>query len=131
MQYAVPIVSWIVCIGVSFWFSLAWSFSGMDTSGPYMNASAYLWAALPALALSTLLLARRAKPARWLPCAISALPWAVYPWVSLAGIPSGERQQWLQLGKVLSIVFAVCVLVPVILRLAHLQQAGEQASPPQ
>jgi hypothetical protein len=131
MQYAVPIVSWLVCVGVSFQFTLAWSFSGWGTSGPYLDASAYLWAALPALLLSTLLLARGAKPMRWISCSISALPWAIYPWGGLAGAPSGERRQWFQLGEVLCIAFAICVAVPVVLRVAHSQRSGKSAAPAQ
>jgi hypothetical protein len=129
MQYAVPIVSWIVCVPLSLWFGLAWSVSGMDTPGPYMDASAYLWAALPALILSTLLLARRAKPARWISCATSALPWAAYPWAVCAGVPSGERPQWLALGKVLGFAFAVCIVVPVALRIHYLRWAGQATEP--
>jgi hypothetical protein len=107
-------------------FTLAWSFSGMDTPGPYMNASAYMWTAGPALVFSTWLLARPAKPARWVPSAISALPWAAYPWVAIATfVPHGESQQWFRLAASLALGFAGCIAVPVVRRVAYLHRPAE------
>jgi hypothetical protein len=127
MQYAVPLVSWVMCVGVSLYFTLAWSMSGMSTSGPYLNALAYLWAALPALVVSALLLARGAKPTRWLPSAISALPWAAYPWLGFAVTSAEDRQEWILLGKLLAIVFAACVAAPVALRISRLRRVMRNA----
>jgi hypothetical protein len=126
MRYTVPTLSWLVCVGVSLWFTFAWSFSGMDTSGPYMGASAYLWAAEPALAIGTWLLARPPKSANWIASAVSALPWAAFPWLAMATfVPRGERQQWFSLATALAIGFAACVAVPVCLRVACLQRLPE------
>ena len=123
MQYVVPMLSWVVCAGVSLGFTFVWSFSGMDTSGPYMGAFAYLGAAGPALVISTWLLARPAKSARWFASAVSALPWAAYPWLAMATfVPSGERQQWLGLAIALAIGLAASVAVPVFLRDTCVQQ---------
>jgi hypothetical protein len=136
MQYAVPLVSWVMCVGVSLYFTLAWSMSGMSTSGPYLNALAYLWAALPALVVSTLVLARRAKATRWLPSAISALPWAAYPWLGVAVTAAKDRQEWLLLGKLLAIAFVACFAAPVVLRTFRLRRGirnavvGESGSEP-
>ena len=119
MRYAVPIMSWMLCAGVSLWFTFAWSFSGMDTSGPYMGASAYLWAAGPILGIGTWLLARPAKSALWLATAASALPRAAFPWLAMVTfVPRGERQQWFDLAIALAVAFAASMVVPVCLRFA-------------
>lgn len=132
MQYSVPTFSWVICIGVSIWFTFAWSFSGMDTSGPYMEASAYFWAAVPALTIGTCLLARPAKPARWISCAISAFPWAAFPWVALATfVPHGESRQWFPVAEALGFAFAVCVAVPVALRIAYLRRLSQPGEAPE
>jgi hypothetical protein len=77
-----------------------------------------------------LLLARPARPARWVSSGISALPRAAFPWVALATfVPHGESQQWFTVAKVLGFAFAACVVVPVVLRIAHVRQPGQPAEP--
>jgi hypothetical protein len=104
----------------------------MDTGGPYMGASAYLWAALPALILGTCLVARPNRPMRWLSCGLSALPWSVFPWLALGTfVPHGESSQWFTLAEVLAFCFVICVGVTVALRVVHLRQVSHPVSPPE
>jgi hypothetical protein len=132
MKYAVPILSWVICVPVSFWFVFAWSFSGMDRGSGYMDASGYLWTAVPAMILGTCLIARPSKPMRWFLCGISALPWSVFPWLAvITFVPHGESDQWFALAKVLGFRFVICLGVPLILRVLHLQQVSHPVAPPE
>jgi hypothetical protein len=89
-----------------------------------MGASAYLWAALPAVVLSTFLLARAPKPARWIPCGLSALPWATFPWLAIVTfVPRGENRQWFKVAWIMCFAFAACVMAPVCLRIAQARRA--------